>query len=141
MKSGSIPVFILLMALIAPVSSSAGEVVIIANENVPILALTGDDIKQIFLGKKSTWDNGDKIVIAVQDRTDASDIFLTTYVTKNAYQYGIYWKKQVFTGRGKAPRSFSSDHEIVQFVSQTPGAIGYVSSGTDAGKAKTIAVR
>jgi ABC-type phosphate transport system substrate-binding protein len=129
------------MALIAPFLSLAGEVVIIANESVLTSTLASDDIKQIFLGKRSTWDNGAKIVIVVQDRTDASDLFFKTYIMKNAYQYDIYWKKQVFTGKGKAPKSFSSDQELVQFVSQTPGAIGYVSSDTDIGKAKIIPVR
>jgi len=141
MKSGSILVFILFVALLVPGLSSAGGVVIITNENVPTSTLDRDDIKQIFLGKKTTWDNGVKIVFVVQDGTEASDSFLETYVLKNAYQYDIYWKKQVFTGKGKTPKSFSSDQDLVRFVSQTPGAIGYVSSGTATGKAKTIPVR
>lgn len=141
MKSGSIIAFILLVVFLTPVLSMASEILIITNENVPISTLAKDDIKQIFLGKKTTWDNGEKIVFVVQDRTDTSDSFLKTYIRKSAYQYDIFWKKQVFTGKGKAPRSFSSDHELVQFVSQTPGAIGYVSYGSDTGKAKTVTVR
>lgn len=129
------------MALLMPVFSLASDIVIIANENVPASSLAGDDIKQIFLGRKTTWDNGAKIVFVVQDGTDASNSFLKTYIMKNAYQYDIYWRKQVFTGRGKPPRSFSSDQDLVQFVSQTPNSIGYVSTGTDIDRAKTITVQ
>ena len=141
MKKGSIITFILFIALLTPAFSLAGEVVIIANEHVSASTLAKDDIKQIFLGKKTIWDNGSKIVFVVQKRTEVSEWFLKTYVMKNAYQYDIYWKKRVFTGRGKAPKSFSSDQEIVQFVSETPNAIGYVSTGTDTGKAKIITVQ
>ena len=141
MKSKSMMIFILCIALLEPVLSSADDLVIITNENVPTSVLSKDDIKQIFLGKKTTWDNGEKIIFVVQTGTDANTSFLKTYILKNAYQFDIYWKKQVFTGKGKAPKSFSSEQELVQFVSQTPGAIGYVSSGTDIGKVKTILVR
>jgi len=141
MKSGSITALILFIALLAPALSLASDVVIIANKNVPVSTLASNDIKQIFLGRKTTWDNGVKIIFVVQDRTDASDSFLKTYIMKNAYQYDIFWKKQVFTGKGKAPISFSSDQELVQFVSETPNSIGYVSIGIDTGKVKTIPVQ
>lgn len=141
MKKGSIITFILFIVLLAPAFSLAVDVVIIANENVSASTLAKDDIKQIFLGKKTIWDNGSKIVFVVQKRTEVSEWFLKTYVMKNAYQYDIYWKKRVFTGRGKLPKSFSSDQEIVEFVSETPNAIGYVSTGTDTGKAKIITVQ
>lgn len=141
MRSVSITVFLLFIALPAPAITLANDVVIITNEGVPTQTLSRDDIKQIFLGKKTTWDNGEKIIFAVQDRTEASDLFLKKYILKSAYQFDIYWKKQVFTGKGRTPRSFSSDQELVQFVSQTHGAIGYVSSGVDIGKTKNILVR
>ena len=133
--------FIFILAFLAPALSLAGDVVIITNESVPVSTLGAKDVKQIFLGNKTVWDNGDKIVFVVQDRTDASDTFLKTYVQKSSSQYNNYWKKQVFTGKGKAPKSFSSDQELVQFVSETAGAIGYVSSGAETGNVKTIAVQ
>ena len=141
MNSGSITAFIILMTLFLPVFSLAGDIVIVANENVPVSNLAIDDIRQIFLGRKTTWENGAKIIFVVQDGTDAGESFLKTYIMKNAYQYDIYWRKQVFTGRGKPPKSFSSDQELVQFVSQTPNAIGFMSAGTDIGKAKTIPIQ
>ena len=138
MKVKAIIGFIFILAFLAPALSLASDVVIITNVSVPVSTLSAKDVKQIFLGSKTAWDNGDKIVFVVQDRTDASDTFLKTYVKKSSSQYNNYWKKQVFTGKGKAPQSFSSDQELVQFVSETAGAIGYVSSGADTGNTKTI---
>lgn len=141
MKPRSFIIFILFLTFLAPTMSLAGEVVIITNENVPAPTLSTKDVQQIFLGKKTTWDNGNKIVFVVQDSTETSTAFLKNYVQKSASQYDNYWKQQVFTGKGKAPQSFSSDQELIQFVSQTPGAIGYVSSGADTGNTKTITVQ
>lgn len=141
MKPRAIIAFILFVVLLSPVLSMADGVVIIANMDVPVNSLTADAVKQIFLGNKTAWENGEKIVFVVQDRTDAGDDFLETYVKKTASQYENYWKRQVFTGKGKAPRSFSSDQELVRFVARTPGTVGYISSGADTGKTKIISVQ
>jgi ABC-type phosphate transport system substrate-binding protein len=141
MKLKPIIAFLLLAALLSPALSMASDAVVIANGDVTASSLGADDIKKIFLGKKTTWDNGNKIVLVVQDRTATGDAFLKAYVKKTASQYDNYWKKQVFTGKGKAPQSFSSDKEIADYVAQTPGAIGYVSAGFGTGNAKTISVQ
>jgi ABC-type phosphate transport system substrate-binding protein len=141
MKTRAIITFILFLAFLLPVVSSAGEIVIITNENVTVSTLAQEDLKQIFLGKKTSWDNGDKIIFVVQDRLSVKEPFLKTYVKKSASQYDNYWKKQVFTGKGKAPQSFSSEQELVQFVSQTPGAISYVTPGADTGNTKTLSIQ
>lgn len=141
MLQKAITAFALLWVLFSPVVSMAEGILIIANQSSTALSLDRNDIKQIFLGQKTTWDDGTKIIFVVQDRTKAGDAFLSTYLQTNASQYDNYWKKQVFTGQGKAPYSFSSNYELVEFVSRTPGAIGYVSDTTDTGDAKVITVR
>ena len=140
MRQIPIIVIILFVALLLPTLSMADDVFIVANKDVPANSLAANDVKQIFLGNKTSWDNGDKIVFVVQDRTDAGDAFLKAYVQKSVSQYENYWKKQVFTGKGKAPQSFESDQAVVEFVAQTPGAVGYVSSGADTRNVKTVAV-
>lgn len=133
--------FILLAAWMMPALSMADEVLIIANENVAVSSLGKDDIRQIFLGQKTTWDDGTKIIFVVQDRTQAGDAFLKTYLQKTAIQYDRFWKIQVFTGKGRAPLSFSSNQELADFVSRTRGAIGYVSATTNVEHVKIIAVQ
>lgn len=141
MKFGFITAFIVTTVLLTPVLSPASEVVIITNKDVKMSTLTRGDVRQIFLGKIINWANGGKIVFVVQHGTDASEYFLRSYLRKNAYDYNVFWKKQVFTGKGKAPRSFSSDEEVIQFVSEIPGAIGYVSSDADTEKVSIVTVQ
>ncbi len=133
----------LLAILALPVFSKAESesVLVITNGSVEVSSLERDDIKKIFLGQKTTWNDGSKIIFVVQDRTKAGDIFLKTYLQRTASQYDNYWKKQVFTGKGRAPYSFSSNQELVEFVSRTPGAIGYVLDTTNTGDTKIIPVQ
>lgn len=140
MQMKTIILLALIVILLSPVFSMAEGVIVITNKSVTVTSLDKDDIRQIFLGQKTTWDDGSKITFVVQDRTKAGIDFLKTFLQKTAPQYDNYWKKQVFTGQGRAPYFFSSNQELVEFVSRTPGAIGYISAATDTGDTKVITV-
>jgi ABC-type phosphate transport system substrate-binding protein len=55
-------------------------------------------------------------------------------------QFTNHWRKIVFSGTGKEPRTFDSESELVAFVARTPGAIGYVDSSTPHARVKTLEV-
>jgi hypothetical protein len=44
-----------------------------------------------------------------------------------------YWQQQIFSGRAVPPPERSTDREIVDYVSATTDAIGYVAPGTPLG--------
>jgi ABC-type phosphate transport system substrate-binding protein len=52
-----------------------------------------------------------------------------------------YWLQAIFSGRGVPPPEVDSDAEVVKFVLQTAGAIGYVSSDAALGGAKVVSVK
>lgn len=122
-------------------TASAGGVQIIANKNVPISYISPDMLKDIFLGKKNSWDNGASINFVTLDSGQSHNDFLKDHLQKSDAQYNNYWKKQVFTGQGQMPKSFSSDKAMIDFVAGTNGAIGYVSSTADTGLVKIITVK
>jgi len=118
----------------------AGDIVIVGNKSVAESKLNKQDLKNIFLGKKTTWSDNKKIVFVTQDNSSASDQFLTEYVNKSTSQFSSYWKEKVFTGQGTPPKSFASDKELIQFITQTEGAIGFVSSGDGLDNVKKITI-
>jgi ABC-type phosphate transport system substrate-binding protein len=119
--------------------AKAGDVIIICNKNVSEDELSRDMVKNIFLGKKTKWSNGNKIMFVIQKKNDVHKSFLKTYVSKTTSQFRNYWKKQVFTGKGRSPKKFHSDREIIEFVTGTKGAIGYVAAGSNTDTVKLIA--
>lgn len=128
------------MLLELPGAASAGGVVVVANKDVSASSLSIDEVKNIFLSKKTQWRDGSKIEFVALKSGAAQDDFLRSYLQKTRSQYDKYFRTLVFTGKGKAPRTFSTEAEVVSYVSSTPGAIGYVSSETNTRSAKVITV-
>ena len=46
--------------------------------------------------------------------------------------YTTYFRKKMFTGMGQRPKSIENDQKMIEFVSNTSGAIGYIATRTDA---------
>lgn len=100
-------------------------VVIIGHQDVQD-TLTQDEVKQIFLGRKTRWADDSKIVFVIYSEKEVYSAFLKDFVDKTIFQYTNYWKKQVFTGKGRMPKSFKTCEEVMEFVSATDGSISFV---------------
>ncbi len=126
------------MAFTFPSVASAEDVVIIANNNTPTSSFTIDEIKHIFLAKKTQFKNGQKINFATLQKGQTHDAFLRKYLQKSSSQFKRYFRTLVFTGKGKSPKAFDSEEDLVSYVASTNGAIGYVLSRTDTGSVTVI---
>lgn len=135
-------VFITIAAtLMIPGLITAEDTVVIGNPSVAVSALKRQEVKYIFLGKKTKWDDGSKIIFVTRKDGDTHEMFLEDYIRKSPFQYSNYWRKQVFTGKGSSPQRLENDQAVIKFVGETSGAIGYVSAGTDLNNVKTIRVK
>ncbi len=129
-----------LFCLTAPIVE-AQDIMIITNADVPIDSITVSDVKKIFLGKKSIWENGRGINFFTMDQTVTHKTFLKKFIRKSSAQYKIFWKKQVFSGKGEIPKSSGSDQDMVKRIASTNGAIGYVSAKADLGTVKILSIK
>jgi len=113
---------------------------IVINSSVTVTQLNFKTLQSIFLGEKAQWGNGDKIIPVTLEEGSVHDLFLKDVLHKTAIQYSNFWNQQLFTGKGIPPRSFLDVADVVDFVSRTRGAIGYVPAGADAGLVKTVEI-
>jgi ABC-type phosphate transport system substrate-binding protein len=138
---GLISMLVLWAALSLPILTSAEEtVVVIANKGAPVDSLSRDEIKKIFLVKKTQWDNGDKIEFVTLKQGPIHNAFLKKFLQKTPSQFQKYFRALVFTGKGIAPRSFDSEAEVVRFVAATKGAFGYVSPAAATVSVKVLGI-
>ena len=128
---------LLLMMIVAP-SAWSGSVKVITAAGTPVDAIEDGAIKKIFLGKTKSWPDGNPVEFVILKSGEAHDGFLKAYVKKSASQFKTYWKKQVFTGKGKSPKSYGSEAELAAYVAGKPGTIGYISGNADTAGAKVI---
>ncbi len=119
----------------------ADDLIIISNKNVLQDTLSRQNIKDIFLGKKTTWDDNTKIIFVILKNGDLHKRFLKEYTAKTPTQYNRYWKKLVFSGKGKRPKHFDTEANLLQYVKTVGGAIGYVSSETQTDEIKKISIK
>ncbi|PCJ56090.1 MAG: hypothetical protein COA79_19915 [Planctomycetota bacterium] len=108
------------------ISATSQEVILIAHKDIGFDTIKSKDVKYIFLGKIRKL-KGVKINPVTIKSGDVHDRFLDLYIKRNSRQYSKFWKKILFTGKGKPPKSFKTEAELIKYVASTPGAIGYIS--------------
>ena len=118
-------------ALLFAFHTATAGVVVIGNPDLPTNSLTSSQVSDIFLGKKTSLPGGTKVtVIEHQDGEAVKNEFYQKVVGKNPNQLKAYWAKQIFTAEGFPPKAYAGDKAVKDQVSSTPGAIGYVDSGS-----------
>lgn len=125
----------LLIALVACASLSVTDVVaedtVILHGSSSVAFLSENDLRDYYLGRKTNWPDGSKVVVVVLKDGPSHDSLMKK-LGKSGSQFTTGWKKLVFTGKGAMPEQVSNEDDLVDFVAKTPGAIGYV----DVDKAK-----
>jgi ABC-type phosphate transport system substrate-binding protein len=100
--------------------------VVVSKEN-KLTSLTTDDLVRIFLGKKTLWDSGTRIVPAMpEEESPAGEAFLTGTLKKSVSQFRAYWKRLLFSGGGAVPKVFRNNDQLMDFVARQPGAIAVI---------------
>ncbi len=114
--------------------SYSDDTIIICNKSVTEDSLDAGDLERIYLGKKSKWNDNKKIKLTMlRGKAETKEIhesFLKKYVHKTMSQFGHYWASLSFTGKGIPPKPFETESDLIKYVSETEGAIGYVRSST-----------
>ncbi len=117
-----------LALLVASVSVASAAPVIIVNKALEKEKLDAATVKAVFLGKKTAWDSGGRVILAVLKSGPVADDFLKASVDLTSSGFNNQWRRLAMTGGGTAPKSFESEEELRKFVAATPGAIGFVDS-------------
>lgn len=134
-------IFYFIIFFILYFSNAQADIYIIANRSVPVDEIRVQEIKEIFLGLNTTWN--DKLLIKpmVLSLDPMYSEFLEKYAKKSKSQYKYWWRNMVFTGRGLLPKYRKTEENIIQIVAKTEGAIGFVSSAINNENVKTLSVK
>ena len=131
---------ILFLFPLALPEASASEVQIICNKDVPDSSLSKSALRNTFLGKKTEWGDGQKITFVALKGGDAHKTFCKNYIKKSSAQFLSYWKKMMFTGKGQMPKFFKDEQEMLNFVANNEGAVGYISASVKSDQVKAMAI-
>jgi hypothetical protein len=87
-----------------------------------------NEASDYFLKKDTDWGDGTAVLPVDLTVKEIQEAFSDQVHGRSRSSIKKYWQRQIFTGRGTPPPERASDREVLDFVSQTPGAIGYVST-------------
>lgn len=136
-----IKTILIVLFLVFTSSAAPAGVAMIVNKANPVDQLPVEDVRNIFLGKKTTWADGRILSFVVQEGTEVHKIFTAEIMDKTVQQYDLYWKRAMFTGTGMAPKAFKNDDEVKAYVASRINAIGYVNAGSVDHTVKKIIVK
>ncbi len=114
----------------SPAQTRAPGYVVIANPNLAGTKISENDMREIFLGSV-TRIGGKPVEPVVARAGDAHKQFVADCLGKTESGLQNYFRTLVFTGKGSPPKSFATVGEIIDYVANTEGAIGYVSLDAD----------
>jgi len=122
-------------------AARAADIKVIANSSVSASAISADELKNVFLLTKNSFSDGGHAEPVLEKGGAAHEAFVKEYLGKTDSALQTYYRSLVFTGKASMPKMLGADAEVVTYVAETKGAIGYVSAGISAEGVKTLEVK
>ncbi len=133
MRRAHLPVLVaaaLVAGAAAPVVSADAPFRVIVHPQVKGNQIPRASLSSIFLKQAAKWGDGSAVRPVDQSvRSSVRLAFSNDVLQQGLVEVQVYWQRRIASGQVPPPVK-TSDEEIVSFVASTPGAIGYVSSGT-----------
>ncbi len=125
-------VFAILILFLTGVTFAHADIVVIIHGESDVTSIDKNTIKDIFLGRKTKWSDDTTITFIILKKGDVHKAFLKKALQKNPTQYINFWRRKLFLGKAaKLPKECASVEAVINYVSEHPGSIGYISSGGD----------
>lgn len=106
-------------------SAWAEEIVIVVNTQAPPQILTVDEVKDIYLGTLTFWGETKVAPIGFPERTAIQSDFLERVLEMTEREFKTYWVKRIFREGGTPPKIVTSLQEGLEYITRTPGGMGY----------------
>jgi ABC-type phosphate transport system substrate-binding protein len=122
-------------------AQDASSYKVIVHPSNPATQLTRLKVGEIFLKKTNRWPDGHPILpVEPSGKSPVRQRFTLEIYGKQVIAISAYWQQMIFSGKGVPPPEKSNDADVVAFVRDTPGAIGYVWAGADLSGVKVVTV-
>ncbi len=112
-------------------SSQVVAIEIITHPQVTEINLTKSQLRRIYTMRQLRWNDNSAInVFVLPSQHDLHQRFAKERLQIFPYQLNRIWHKLTYSGLGVAPTIVASEKELIQAVTTTPGAIGYIDDQT-----------
>jgi ABC-type phosphate transport system substrate-binding protein len=131
----------LLIAALLPATAVAADYVVVVHPSNPVSSLTRTDASRLFLRSSTIWANGEHVKpVDLGKSSPVRAAFTKEILGRSMGAIDQYWTQSVFSGRAVPPPEKRTDAEVVAYVHENPGAIGYVTAGASTEGVKRVAI-
>lgn len=119
---------------------TSAQVAIIAHKSVPSDAIKKEQLLDFYTGDKSFWKDGKPVTIFdLKIRGGVRSTFYG-YLEMSSSRIKSIWLKRMLSGEADPPAFLKSEDDMVEKVSTTPGAVGFVSKAKISDDVKVLAI-
>jgi ABC-type phosphate transport system substrate-binding protein len=115
---------LVLSALCPPLQAAEPAVLVIGHAALPKLDTA--TVQRLYTGRAVEVAGVGITVVNAVPGSALRQRFLTLYLQQDDDQYRAYWTVRRHVGKGVPPREMGSNAEVINFVQNTPGAVGYI---------------
>jgi len=110
------------------VVAAAQEFMVVVHEDNPARAMGRDHLSKIFLKRTVKWPSGkatEPVDLSPHDKARAA--FTKAVHRRSVSAVRAFWQQQIFSARDIPPVEKATEHDVVSYVRDHVGAVGYVS--------------
>lgn len=115
-----------LAATLVTALPSHAEDTLVVIANAPLRGVDAEAIKRIYTGRLIEIDGLALRPVNAAPGSALRRSFLAAIVKQSDEDYLAYWTVRRYIGKGVPPRDLASSAEVIAYVQQTPGALGYI---------------
>lgn len=127
LRKGMLCSLMVILASTWNITDADAEVVVVVSAKNIVVGLTRTEVARIFLGKTSSFPNGENATPVDQaENNSIHSEFYTKVTGKSAAQLKAYWAKIIFAGDGQPPKAVSNSEGVRKAIATDVHAIGYL---------------
>lgn len=111
--------------------AQAIAVKVIVNAQTKVTQLKRAEVRAMYLKKVTRWKDDTLVVpFDLGPTSPVREVFTQSILEMTKSALSAQWRQRIFTGQGVPPKELADDAAMVNLVSATPGAMGYVRAET-----------
>ncbi len=119
--------------------AASADLVLVTAASSPIAGLSRDEAEQLYLGLRTTLNNGTPVKLIDMPAGDLRDRFYLRLTGKNPNQIRAHWSRQVFTGRALPPREIGNNKDLDSILDRSSETIAYLTENSlDSSKLRVL---
>ena len=119
-------ILLALAALTAALVSYAQDVAVVVIAHPGVGAVDASTLQKLYTGRAIEVASVPVTVVNTAPGSPARERFMAQVLATDSDRYVAYWTVRRHVGKGVPPRELKSSAEVVEFVQNTPGGLGYI---------------